>query len=85
MSRGISAFFAKKSGLRDYTLILLGTFLMSVAINFIYEPLELVTGGVTGLGIIIKHFSAGAIDIRGAEDGIPIWITGSTKMIRRSF
>ena len=75
MSRGISAFFAKKSGLRDYTLILLGTFLMSVAINFIYEPLELVTGGVTGLGIIIKHFSAGAIDIRGAEDGIPIWIT----------
>ncbi|MBO7354429.1 MAG: YitT family protein [Lachnospiraceae bacterium] len=69
----MSAFFAKRSTLRDYLLILTGTFLMGVAINFIYEPMELVTGGVTGLGIIIKHFTAGKIDIGG--DGIAVWIT----------
>jgi len=73
LSRGISAFFSKRSTLRDYLLILTGTFLMGVAINLIYEPMELVTGGVTGLGIIIKHFTAGRIDLGG--EGIAIWIT----------
>ena len=70
MSRGISAFFSKRSTLRDYILILIGTFLMSVAINFIYEPMELITGGVTGLGIILKHFTGGIV-----EGGFPVWAT----------
>ena len=70
MSRGLRAFFAKRSRIRDYLLILAGTFLMSVAINLIYEPMELITGGVTGLGIIIKHFTGRII-----EGGVPVWAT----------
>lgn len=63
-------FISKRSRLRDDLLIVVGTFLMAIAINFIFDPMELVTGGVTGLGIIIKHMTGGLI-----EGGIPLWIT----------
>ena len=61
---------AKRSRLRDVLLIIAGTLLMAIAINMIYDPMELVTGGVTGLGVIIKHFTEGFI-----QGGIPIWVT----------
>lgn len=32
-----------------------GTALMALAVNCIFEPMELVTGGLTGLGIILNH------------------------------
>ena len=63
-------FISKRSRLRDDVLIIVGTFLMAIAINLIYDPMELVTGGVTGLGIIIKHLTEGIV-----EGGIPIWVT----------
>lgn len=63
-------FIYKKSRVKDYVLIIVGTFLMAIAINFIFDPMELVTGGVTGIGIIIKHLAEGVLDVE-----IPIWVT----------
>lgn len=62
--------FLRRSGLKDFVLITLGTLIMAVAINLIYDPLELVTGGVTGIGIIISHLTKGVIN-----GGIPVWVT----------
>lgn len=63
-------FIKKRSRLRDDILIVIGTLIMAVAINMIYDPMELVTGGVTGLGIIIKHLTGNLI-----EGGVPLWVT----------
>lgn len=63
-------FFLKRSRIRDDIFIIVGTLLMAIAINFIYDPLQLDTGGVTGLGIIVKYMTEGII-----SGGIPIWVT----------
>ena len=39
---------------RDYILLILGTGLMALAIQSAYDPMGLVTGGVTGIGILIR-------------------------------
>lgn len=54
----------------DYLLIIIGTGLMSLAINSIFEPINLVTGGVTGIAIIVKGVTAHIIN-----NGIPLWLT----------
>ncbi len=56
----------------DYILIVVGTFLLAISISWFYEPFNLVTGGVSGLGIIIKHYSSGIMD-----GGIPVGITNA--------
>lgn len=55
--------------LRKYITILIGSVLMAVSVNLIYEPMGLVTGGVSGLAIVIKHLSKSLI-----PGGIPIWL-----------
>ena len=54
--------------LRKYIKIIGGSFLMALAVNLIYEPLGLVTGGLAGFAIIIKEITRSIID-----GGIPIW------------
>lgn len=54
----------------EYVLILIGVSLMSLGVRLIYEPLELVTGGVAGFAIVVRDISLSVID-----GGIPIWIT----------
>ncbi len=53
-------------------LIVVGTFLLSISISWFYEPFNLVTGGVSGLGIIIKDYSTGIMD-----GGIPVGFTNA--------
>lgn len=48
----------------DYLFMTLGTCLMAIAINSIYDPITMVTGGFTGIAIIFKAL----IDI-------PLWLT----------
>lgn len=48
----------------DYLLMTIGTCLMAVAIGSIYDPITMVTGGFTGIAIIVKAF----LDI-------PLWLT----------
>ncbi len=45
----------KNNSLHTYLLITVGTFFMAVATNVIYEPLSMVTGGFSGIGIIVKR------------------------------
>lgn len=56
--------------LRKYLIITLGSILMALANNLIFEPMELVTGGVSGLAIVIKAWTSPFI-----AGGIPVWLT----------
>ena len=62
----------QKRRYRSYLLIILGTGIMSDAINSIYDALQMVTGGFSGLGIVIKSLSENWID-----GGIPLWFTNA--------
>ncbi len=55
---------------KDILYILAGTFLMSLGINFAFDPMGLVCGGVTGLAIVVKHLT-GLL----WEGGIPVWLS----------
>ena len=55
---------------KDIVYILAGTFLMALGINFAFDPLGLVCGGVTGLAIVLKHLT-GMI----WEGGLPVWLS----------
>lgn len=60
----------KKSNIRDYLMLLAGTGLMAVSIQCIYDPIGFVTGGFTGLAIIVKALTENFL-----SQGIPIWLT----------
>jgi len=55
---------------KDIVYILLGTFIMAVGINFVFDPLGMVCGGVTGLAIVVKYVT----DFLW-EGGVPLWLT----------
>lgn len=55
--------------LRNYMTIIVGSFLMALAVNLIYEPLGLVTGGVAGLAIVVKELTKVILD-----GGMPVWL-----------
>lgn len=50
----------------DIVLMAVGTGLMALAIQCIYDPAGLVTGGFTGIAIITKYLTGGAV---------PLWLT----------
>lgn len=54
----------------DYLLLFLGTGLIGVAINSLYDPNGLIIGGFTGVGIIVKNVTEPLL-----EGGVPIWVT----------
>ncbi len=54
----------------EYLLIIIGTGVLALGIACFYDPIGLVTGGVTGLAIILKSITGGFI-----EGGIPLWFT----------
>lgn len=45
----------KRNPAADYTMIVAGTFLIGFAIKNIYDPVSMVTGGVSGVAIIAKE------------------------------
>ncbi|SHO48679.1 YitT family protein [Anaerocolumna xylanovorans] len=59
-----------KNKFTHYVLIIVGTFLMAVSVNVVYEPLQMVTGGLSGLAIVIKKVTGVFV-----EGGIPLWLT----------
>ena len=46
----------------DFLFIVLGTGIMALAIQCIFEPIGLVTGGFTGIAIIIRKVTAGLVE-----------------------
>ena len=60
----------KSKIIKDYLLITAGTFLVAFAIKNIYDPMGLVTGGVSGIAIILKEI----LDV-------PLWVTNTVMNI----
>lgn len=60
----------RRSWVWDCIFLLAGTGGVAFSIQCIYDPISLVTGGFTGLAIIIKEFTSEII-----EGGIPLWLT----------
>jgi uncharacterized membrane-anchored protein YitT (DUF2179 family) len=58
--------------IRYYLLILVGTAGVAFSIQCLYDPCGLVTGGFSGIAIIVKNLTAGIF--RG---GIPLWLTNT--------
>ncbi len=54
---------------KRYLIILIGTVLVAISVNVIYEPMGLVTGGVSGLAIVVKELTKGWFN-----GGIPLWL-----------
>lgn len=63
-------FHRKRSVYIDYLFMVVGTALMAVAINSIYEPASMVTGGFTGIAILTKEITSNFI-----KGGIPLGLT----------
>lgn len=55
-----------RSPVRDYLLIVIGAVIMGFSIKNIYDPVGLVTGGVSGIAIIMKNQLA-----------VPLWVTNT--------
>ena len=51
-------------------IITLGTFIMGAGVNLIYEPMNMVVGGVSGLSIVVKKVTEGIV-----TGGVPVWLT----------
>lgn len=47
-----------------------GTFLMAVAYKSIYDSAQMVTGGFSGIGVIVRYLTMGVV-----AEGVPLWIT----------
>lgn len=62
----------KKVNWRAYVYILIGTAVMAVSITSIYDHMQMVTGGFSGLAIIIK-----ALTEKVMPGGIPLWLTNA--------
>ena len=48
---------------RDFWIIIFGTTIVSFAVKYIFDPAGMVTGGVSGLAIVIKHISKNLLGI----------------------
>ena len=55
---------------RKILVTILGTFIMAAAVNLVYEPMNMVVGGVSGLSIVVKELTG-----KFLKGGIPIWLT----------
>lgn len=62
--------FGKKLKYMDYLLIIVGTCLMAVAVISAFDKAGMVTGGFSGVAIIVKEWTGSLV-----PGGIPLWIT----------
>ena len=60
----------KKPWYVEALLIMIGTGLMALAINSCFDPAGLVTGGFSGMAIVVKEWTEGVV-----KGGIPLWVT----------
>lgn len=55
--------------------IVAGGILLAMAVNLVFEPSGMVTGGVSGIGIIIKNITEPLPLVGRFASGIPVWLT----------
>ena len=58
----------------DYTLILIGSFILAVGFVFFITPHRIVPGGVYGIAIVVHYLTQGMFSFW--PDGIPIGLFG---------
>lgn len=63
-------FFYKRSKICDYILLIVGTGFLAASIQCVFDPIGLVTGGFTGIAIIVKALTEDLI-----SGGVPLWLT----------
>ncbi len=66
-----------KALVKDYILILLGTFIMSVGYVVFVSPLKLAPGGVYGIAIILHHIFNFPIGLSGLCLDLPLLLIGT--------
>ncbi len=59
-----------RNGVKQYIELVVGVCLMSIAYKSIYEQAGMVTGGFSGIGVIVKELTSSWF-----EDGVPLWVT----------
>lgn len=78
----------RRSPAADYGLMIVGTALISFAIKNIYDPVSMVTGGVSGLAIIAKELWSVPLWLTNTLLNIPLFAAGMLimgwKFIRRT-
>lgn len=75
--------FQEKFSARDITGILLGSAILAVAIQGILVPAHLLTGGITGLALIINFLTRLDVSIWYVVLNVPIFIAGYRYISRR--
>lgn len=55
---------------KKYAYLIAGTFLMAIAYKSIYDSAGMVTGGFSGIGVIVKRISGSVW-----QGGVPLWVT----------
>ena len=59
--------------MKRYLYLAAGTFLMAAAYKSIYQSVGMVTGGFSGIGVIVNRVTGGVW-----AGGVPLWITNVT-------
>lgn len=62
--------------IKDMVLLTMGVCLMSAGVRVIYEPLSLVTGGISGFAIIVGRIGNVPIWLTTAVVNVPLFIVG---------
>lgn len=72
-------FIQKHKQLYSYLMITIGAGILAAGLQWFYDPIGLVTGGFSGLAIIVKEVTAelynNGIFLWFEEGGIPLWFT----------
>ncbi|WP_346896902.1 YitT family protein [Clostridium sp. UBA7503] len=68
--------FLNKSELKNYLMIMVGITILAIGINVYYSPQHLVTGGVSGLAIILDYVFSIPLWLTNVIVNIPLFIVG---------
>lgn len=60
----------KKENIQNYIYIIIGTTILAAGVNMFFAKLKLVTGGLSGLAIVIQYITE-----KHYGRGIPLWFT----------
>lgn len=62
--------------IRDLLLVTIGALLIAVAVNWVFVPNQIVTGGLTGIGILLEYAFHLPISVTTLLLNVPLFIAG---------
>lgn len=75
----------KKDTYKRFVQLTTGAFLMAVSVTTYFNPLELVTGGVTGLSVVARHVFGLPMWLVNIICNVPLFIIGYKVLGRVNF